>query len=187
MSLRNQSGSFLIAFIFSLSIAVMSAAFYYNNQFFIQKISYSKLLYLKSFESLHDSVVNVLFSQAAFVKTVTSVSNAGLERCLRDSNYSCPVGTYPLNLFIDDSPAATPWLPMATGNGLGLGLENCTSFPSMQCPFRYDLKWTSECDLNQAACPLPGIVVTGELSIHPQLPLKTFFNTDRIKLTMRLR
>lgn len=187
MKLRNQSGGILIAFIFCLGIAVMTIGFYYSNQFFIRKINYSKLLYLKGFEAIHDSVINVLFSPLAYVKTATDPANGDLERCLRDSTYLCPTGTRPLSLYLDDSAPGSPWLSMLANQGLSPDLSSCNTFPSIECPFRYDLKWVAECELNQASCSLPIVNVTGTLEIHPDLPLKNFFNTSRVQLLMRIR
>ncbi|MGZ3768885.1 MAG: glycine-rich domain-containing protein [Bdellovibrio sp.] len=98
-------------------------------------------------------------------------------QCCLDSDYADSVCINPrvnaFTLYNSVSNTATPDIlvdHLSTSQGYSLTGDICNSYPSLTCPFRYDLTWTPIC--MKSNCSKNGVsqvLITGKFSVAPQV------------------
>lgn len=168
----------------SLSIAAMSISYYYYNAFLMRKLEDQKLVHVSNLSAYAQSIRALLNSQAAMMKSVALPGNGDLARCLNDPEFDC-IGVDTERNFILMSDDGTVFNdPTPANNGVDSGGLACDTFPSVNCPFRYELKWSREC-VGLGPCRSPDIFIRGQLVLANLSSFK--FNINPVNYTLQVK
>lgn len=184
---QNARGFIIIPMIISVALLVLSATLYYANYYTYRRIDSTRLLYHQNLTVLQQTIKAHLMSPRALIKSGKSALNPGFWDCLTNTNLSCTTITPAVfNLMADDGDDSHLVIDAGAGQGLTAELKACSSYPSLACPFRYNLNWERECP-TLMPCPVPGIIITGSLQVSAQLLKVLPLRVDNYKLFYRVR
>lgn len=187
MLLKNSKGSIIIPIITTLAVSVGLVSYYFVEYYRIRRMGDFQLIYRANVVSYMSTVKTMLKSQASFVKTMKSSLNGDLWSCLNNPDFDCQVtGEQPFSLIADNGSDASPFYDSASITGFDFDFVKCNSFPSMGCPFRYELTWSAEC-ASVGVCYSPGIIITGVVKTHFSFAKKIILNADNYKMMVRIR
>lgn len=185
--LQETRGFIVIPLIIVVALLILSSTLYYANYYTYRRIDNSRMTYHQNLTVLQQSVKALLMSPRAFVKSAKSALNPNFWDCLTNTDIPCTkVTPAPFTLIPDDGDDTHLYVDMAAGKGFTAELKACSGFPSLSCPFRYNLVWERECP-TLMPCAVPGIVVSATMQVSAQflkvLPIKV----DGYKLFYRVR
>lgn len=139
----------------AIVIAAISAFVEYNNQ-------------LKFKQDLLVAIINYRAGIISSLRSSDALVNSASGNTCLSQRMGCPVGgtSYvPFSVF--DANAVRLTDATAASYGWGVNLKTCTTFPSKNCPIRYDVQWKSVCA--GAACSASQVKVLGTLTLAPSL------------------
>lgn len=183
---RNQ-GFIVIPLIIVVALLILSSTLYYSNYYTYRRIDNSRMTYHQNLTVLQQSVKALLMSPRAFIKSGKSALNPGFWDCLTNTNVSCTTVTpAAFNLMADDGDDTHLFIDATAAHGFSTELKPCATFPSLSCPFRYNLVWERECP-TLMPCHVPGLVVSGTLQVSSQFLKVVPLKVDSYKLYYRVR
>lgn len=186
--LKNERGSILVVVIAALAITTGFLAFYFTEQYAIQKLDKSRVVVGSTIKTYMASVHSYLISQRSLLKTLKSPLNGDLWRCANDPNFDCPQ-TAPTALTViselgdDTNPFSNP----APSAGLDLNMAPCMTYPSLNCPFRYEMTWYADCVPVAGACYAPDLYAAGKLVIATSVEGVLSLNTANYNLLVKIK
>lgn len=183
IGLRHQNGSILFPLLISISITAMSVFYFYFNSFQMRRLEDQKLVHVSNLTAYQNSVRALLNSQGPLMASAQLPANGNFFRCLNDPEFNCNVTT-PQNFTLLNADGTTFLDPSNPGQGLDSGMQICTSFPSLSCPFRYELKWTREC-YGFGPCYSPDLIIKGQLVVGDLPSVK--FNINPVNYTFEVK
>lgn len=181
----NERGSLIFPMVIAIGISAFSISYYYYNSFMIRKMEDQKLVHVSQLSAYEQSVKALLNSQRALMLSAQLAANGDFFSCLNDPEYDCVVPSEQdftlLNetgaMFIDPSNAT---------NGLDSAMQNCTTYPSITCPFRYELKWSREC-IGLGPCRTPDLFIRGQLVVASLPSIKFTINPVNFAFQVKVR
>jgi hypothetical protein len=183
--IRHQSGSILFPLLISISITAMSVFYFYFNSFQMRKLEDQKLVHVSNLTALENSARALLNSQGPLMASAQLAANGNFFRCLNDPEFNCNVAT-PQNFTLLSADGSTFLDPTNPSQGLDSGMQTCTSFPSLSCPFRYELKWYSQC-IGFGPCYSPDLIIQGRLVVGDLPSVKFNINPVNYSFEVKVR
>ncbi|MEN0057403.1 MAG: hypothetical protein AAGB31_01105 [Bdellovibrio sp.] len=184
MTIRNSRGSLIFPMVIALMIMIFSIFYFYHNAFMVRKVEDQRLLSVGGLKALVVSTKALLNSPHAFMTSAQLTSNGSFWNCLNNPNFNCNVSTeQDFNLLNEDG---TLYVDMTAGRGYTPTFESCDSYPSLACPFRYELKWFREC-VGPGACYSPDLFIRGQLVIANIGGLKNLINPESYDFLVKVR
>ena len=185
---RNQKGSLVFPLIIAVGVAVASLSVYYSQMAMIRRLDANRLLVAAAMKAHVASIQALLYSQKAMMKTMKSNLNGNLWRCVNDVEYECGQLTpSPLSLISETGNDTNPFVDAAPGKGLSASLAPCSGYPSVSCPFRYELNWYIECPALTPTCTVPDIFIDGNLKIADTIAGVVSMKASRFSLSLKVR
>jgi hypothetical protein len=184
--LLNHRGSILFPMVVAISIAAMSIFYYYSNAYLMRKLEDQKLSNVSNLSAYVQSVRALLNSQSALMKSVQLAGNGSLASCLNDPEFDCIGVATEQNFVLASEDGSIFNDPTSASNGVDPGGLACNSFPSITCPFRYELKWSREC-VGLGPCRSPDLFIRGQLVIANLSSLKFNINPSNYAFQVKLR
>lgn len=187
-SRSNQRGSVLIPILIALGITFACLSVYFYQIAQIRRLDSGRILITTGMKAYVSSVQALLMSQRALIKTLKSGLNGDLWNCTNNVEYTCTQTTATAAALISENgDDSTPFLSPTAGNGLSQTLGNCTGYPSVACPFRYEITWRAECPAAAASCQSPSIFLEGRLLIANSIAGILSFNPAAYALTLQVK
>lgn len=184
----NQRGSILIPLLMALGVTFASLSVYFYQMTQIRRLDSNRILVTYGLKAFTSSVQALILSQKALVKTLKSPLNGNLWRCANDVEYSCSqTAPIAMSLLTETGDDTNPFVNATAGTGLSISLAPCTGYPSLTCPFRYELHWHSECPTLAASCPSPDIIVEGNLLIASSVAGVIALNPETYNLSIKVK
>ena len=147
-----------------------------------------KVLVLANFKIYVSSVSAILRSQTAFIKSMKSNLNGSLWSCINNVEFACAqITPFPFSLIGDTGDDTHLFNDPSPDKGLDFDVEACSGYPSIRCPFRYELSWHAECQTMTPTCQSPDIFLEGHLKISKQANTYLLLNTTNFDMLVRLR
>lgn len=185
--LKNRNGSIVIPLITTVAITVGLVSYYFSEYYRIRKSVDFQYIYKANIMNYMATVKTLIRSQPAFIKTMKSTKNGNLWSCLNDPEFNCLVsGAQPLSIVADDGSDANLFHDGSSSSGFDYDFNKCNSFPSIGCPFRYELSWTVECS-TPSNCRVPGILISGIVKFDSSFSKKYIINPENYKMMVRIR
>ncbi|MCM2282203.1 MAG: hypothetical protein NDI61_10190 [Bdellovibrionaceae bacterium] len=127
-------------------------------------------------QSLRSEFVSTLRDDVSWSQILGNTSNSSLDCLESPSTWSaCPSrnnNTYGGAFIVELAQSGLIFNPLANADhGFTIDGQPCSSYPSMACPLRLDLKWTRLCELSCGSDPL--IEVSGVFTTNPHLRLRS--------------
>jgi hypothetical protein len=152
----------------------------------LQKVEYQKLVHVSNLTAYTQSVKSLLISQRSLMSSLQLPANGNLYQCLNDPEYDCNVAAEQnFTLMNDDGTVFND--PTSASNGITSTLQKCTDFPSVNCPFRYELKWSRGCVTPSGPCRTPDLYVRGQLVVGTLAGIKFNINPANYTLQVKIR
>ncbi|HWU42438.1 MAG TPA: hypothetical protein VN132_03335 [Bdellovibrio sp.] len=185
---RRQRGSIIFPLIIAVAVAVASLSIYYSQMALVHKIGNNRLMIGTALKAHVSSVQAMIISQKSMMKTLKSGLNGNLWRCLNDVEYTCTQSTpSPLSLISETGDDTNPFVDQTAGTGLSANLDPCTGYPSLNCPFRYEMTWHAECSDGTGSCKAPDLFFEGNLLVADNVKGVISLNTKTYYLLYRVR
>jgi hypothetical protein len=169
----------------SLTIAAMSVCYYYYNSFLLRKLEDQKLMYVSNLTAYTHSIKSLLNSQKSVMTSAQLPANGDFFKCLNDPEFDCTVATEQNFVLMNEDGSVFNDTSSATAGIDGTGVA-CNSYPSLQCPFRYELKWSREC-VSVGPCRTPDLYIRGQLFVGDFSSMKFNINPVNFTVQMKLR
>lgn len=163
----------------------MSVCYYYYNAFLLRKLEDQKLMHVSNLTAYVHSVKSLLNSQRAVMGSVQLPGNGDLYKCLNDPEFDCAVAAEQDFILLNDDGTVFNDPTSATA-GIDSTAAACNSYPSIRCPFRYELKWSREC-MGLGPCRSPDLYIRGQLQVGVFSSLKFNINPVNFNLQVKLR
>lgn len=188
MNLKNKKGSIIFSLLVTTGVMVASISYYFTQMSLSQKMNNNRLMISTGLKAHVVSLQSILRSQGSLIKTLKSNSNGDLWSCINNAEFFCSQLTpAPLNVFTEMGNGLVPFVDSSANKGLTESLEVCSSFPSLACPFRYELTWYAECPALTASCRSPDIFIEGGLKIAGNIVGVINLNPANYALLMRIK
>lgn len=184
-----EDGGMILPILMALSITVASLSFYFSQMIELQKISNNRLLIDANLRAYVSSLRSLIFSQRALMKTIRFSANNNLQFCINDVEFVCDqTARSPLTLVPDTwtAPGDDVILDPAAGMGMTTKMQPCSSYPSVGCPFRYEIDWYIECPLLAASCRSPDVFLEGRLRVSDKV-MGTVLNPAAYAFSLRIK
>lgn len=182
--IENKKGQMSIIFVLILAAMVLTSILTYTNYYVSQKTITLKLIYSTNLTILQRRIESYILNPKSFEKTMNSNLNPSLRECLQNPTVPCSANT-PLalnliseNLNVDDSILAS--------DNFNTEMKKCTGFPSLSCPFHFNIVWDKECP-TAMPCLSPGYIVRVTTLVSPQFQSKVILNTSWKSAVYRIR
>ncbi len=183
-----QKGSIIFPLVIAVGVAVASLSVYFNQMALIRKLDTNRLMVAAALKAHVASIQALLYSQKAMMKTLKSSLNGELWNCMNNVEYACaqltPTG---LSLISETGNDTNPFVDKTAGRGLTATLQPCSGYPSVSCPFRYELTWHAECALLTPSCNSPDIFIDGQLLIAPNVVGVVALNPTHYTISWKVR
>lgn len=167
----------------ALSSGVLYMCYFFYNSFSLQKIEDQKLVHVSNLTAYTHSIKSLLVSQVAMMSSAQLPANGNFYQCLNNPEFDCNVtAEQAFTLMNEDGSIFND--PTSASNGITSNLQTCTNFPSVNCPFRYELKWSREC-IDPGPCRTPDLFVRGQLVVGNLAGIK--FNINPVNYTLQVK
>lgn len=184
MRIRNNQGSIIFPMIVALTLAIFSISYYYYNALMIRKIEDQKLLMVFNLKAYVASSKALIVSPHAFFQSAKLTANGDFLKCLNDPEFNCPQTTE-ADFYLNNEDG-TLFMDMTTGVGFTPTMDSCINYPSLACPFRYELKWFAECVVG-SGCYSPDLFIRGELKVAKLGGIRNLINPENFKILIKIR
>lgn len=185
--LQSEEGSIIVAILVALAITMGFLGFHYSEKMALQKLDKSRVIVGSSIKTHIASLHSIMTSQKSLIKTLKTPLNGDLWRCINDVEYDCPqTSPTPMTIISELGDDSNPYSSPAASSGLDLNMNTCGSYPSLTCPFRYELVWYAECVVG-GPCFSPDVYVEGKLVVAPSVVGVLNLNTANYNLLMKIR
>ena len=169
----------------ALGVAAMSVWYYYHNAFMMRKMEDQKLVHVSNLTAYMQSVKALLKSQGGVMLSAQLPANDPFLQCLNDPEYDCQMATEQNFILMNEDGTVFNDPTKATAGIDSLTLA-CDSFPSVNCPFRYQLKWSREC-VGMGPCRSPDLFIRGELVVGGVPGIKYNINPVNYSFQVKIR
>ncbi len=163
----------------------MSIFYFYFNAFQIRKLEDQKLVHVSNLTAYEYSLRALLNNQSSLMASAQLTNNSLFLRCLNDPEYDCNVTT-PQHFVLLSGDGTVFNDSSDPSRGIDSGMQTCTSFPSLTCPFRYELKWSREC-VGLGPCYSPDLIIRGELLVASLPSIKFNINPANYTFEVKVR
>jgi hypothetical protein len=181
--ISNTKGAALLVMMTALTSGILYMCYYFYNSFSLRKVEDQKLVHVSNLTAYTQSTKSLLISQKAFMNSAQLPVNGAFYQCLNNPEYDCNVAVEQnFTLLSEDGTIFND--PSSAGNGITSTLLPCTSFPSVDCPFRYELKWSREC-IGSGPCRTPDLFIRGQLVVGNLAGIK--FNLNPVNYTLQVK
>lgn len=170
----------------AIGITAMSIFYYYFNAFQMRKLEDQKLVHVSNLTAYQYSLRALLNSQNAFMASAQHASNSVFYRCLNQPDYDCNV-TNPQDFTLVNADGTVLNDSSNASSGIDSGMQACTSFPSVSCPFRFELKWSRECVAVSGPCYSPDLYIRGQLVVADLPSVKFNINPANYIFEVKVR
>jgi Tfp pilus assembly protein PilE len=119
----------------------------------------------------------ILSDESSWATTIRHASNSAIAgiTCLQDATPNCANNTTGVDFNVMPQTGAAYYLAATPTSGIDMTGATCNTYPSLACPFRFNLTALSQCLNGAANCAVPQVTIIGNLIIAP-----AFKNTDPI-------
>jgi len=181
--IRGSRGSLIFPMVIAIGITAFSISYYYYNAFLFRKLEDQKLVHVSQLTAYVHSIKALLNSQSAFIQSAQLAANGDFFRCLNDPEFDCAVATEQNFTLINETGVVFNDTTLATA-GIDSATAACNSFPSITCPFRYELKWSREC-VGLGPCYSPDLYIRGQLLLGNLPSIK--FNLNAVNFAFQVK
>ncbi len=171
--------------VIAIGITAFSISYYYYNAFLFRKLEDQKIVHVSQLSAFENSVKALLNSQRAFMTSAQLAANGDFYRCLNDPEFDCAVAAEQDFTLLNETGAAFIDPTKAT-SGIDSATQACNNFPSLTCPFRYELKWSREC-VGLGPCRSPDLYIRGQLKIADLPSMKFNLNVANFSFQVKIR
>ena len=159
--------------VIAIGITAFSISYYYYNAFLFRKLEDQKIVHVSQLSAFENSVKALL------------AANGDFYRCLNDPEFDCAVAAEQDFTLLNETGAAFIDPTKAT-SGIDSATQACNNFPSLTCPFRYELKWSREC-VGLGPCRSPDLYIRGQLKIADLPSMKFNLNVANFSFQVKIR
>ncbi|MGZ5278795.1 MAG: hypothetical protein ACXWC9_02560 [Pseudobdellovibrionaceae bacterium] len=181
--IQGSRGNLIFPMVMAIGITAFSVSYYYYNAFLFRKLEDQKLVHVSQLTAYEYSIKALLNSQAAFIQSAQLPANGDFWSCLNDPEFDCAVATEQNFALLNETGAPFNDTTLATA-GIDSAALPCNTFPSITCPFRYELKWSREC-IGLGPCQTPDLFIRGQLILGDLPSVK--FNINAVNFTFQTK